>query len=291
MYRMNIRAFGAGIIVIAVLFSSTVQAAGRDRLKGNVNNSGLSATKILKINKGMSLANEIIPKGLSPQSAWSKGAVVTMGVEPYGTSLPDWWPGIRPEEWHAMTPWFVIYPPVEGSPTHNARVEILGLEFWAYITSTNRWVLLDQGGQPTWMGLYNLSGGGRTGAALEQSPSPEGGVIVAPVNDMMIHGGLRQIDVPWGVNGADISALMFIVRHRAVLDNPLLSDDRPLLRHGVSAGIDYYPWLGAKVKDLNAEYAPAAAKSRFERVTPEWRETGVLVYKDDLNLKRSVLSR
>jgi len=113
--------------------------------------------------------------------------------------------------------------------------------------------------------------------------TPSGSRLYTPSNDYMIHGGLDQTAVPWITGrGADIQAIYVSLRHRLVLLDSAGPDDRAMANIGISVGVDYYPWVGAKVKDLGASYVPAAGVGRFLKAAAGWKYSTVLIKKNAL---------
>jgi hypothetical protein len=227
----------------------------------------------------MSKPNEIVPEGIAKTARWRYGANVTMGTEPYASAIPSWWkPGIRFPEWRAMVPWFVIYPEEGGNPSTNTAVEVSGIEFWVLTETSNAWEKLEAAAVPAWQKEVGLKGQSPRSAQTIQSSADSRAFL--PSSDFMIHAGLPQVAVPWiQGRGANVKAMLVSVRHRLIVANPALPDDRSTARLGFSLGIDYYPWLGATVKDLKAKYVPAAGVSRFIKITTEWRHSTLLIAK------------
>lgn len=252
------------------------------RAFGKVNPSGgprddMARVRLREASLSMSLPNEILPKGIPSTAGWYTGAKVNMGTEPYAHAIPEWWsPGIRFEEWRAMGSWFVIYPAVDAMPVSNTMIAIGGMEMWGLLASTGAWVPIQVGPHPAWKGNFKLGGGGKIGPA-DHLPGSDGSTHFRPGIDYMIHGGLGQVLVPWtDAEGADLSAVYLSVRHRLVLQDPAGPDDRALARFGVAVGVDYYPWLGAGLIDMEANYVPSAAVGQFEQANDSWRRATVL---------------
>lgn len=225
----------------------------------------------------LSLPHEIAPKGLPETSAWRHAAKINMGTEPYAESIPDWWvPGIRYPEWRSMSSWFVIYPDDLAVATQNTAVEVQGMEMWVLLKSTGGWKQLQAASMPSWQGHYRLSGAGRVSEA-DYVDSPDGSRIYRPGLDFMVHGGLGQVATPWVGQGADIQAIYLSIRHRLALRDPHGVDDRNLARFGVAVGVDYLPWLGASLADLQADYIPSAGVGQFQRSEDAWRVASILI--------------
>jgi hypothetical protein len=259
------RKFGAGLLQAALVpsaLATSAHAADEARLQEALSN--------------MQLMHEIVPFGIDIKSGWHVGPYVVMGTEPYAAALPTWWrKGRRHAEWHSLAPWFTVYLDANGTRTSNTGVEIFGIEAWAYLESTRTWQLLEARQRPSWQGAYNpnavqslMKSGGK---AIQ-----EGGFLAMPTTAFMVHGGIPQTTVPW-TERADLRALLVSVRHRLALIDPKGADDRAQAAFGVLAGADYYPWVGAGLADLEADYNPGAGSGRFLKVTPDWRYSTVLL--------------
>jgi hypothetical protein len=231
----------------------------------------------------MTTANEILPKGIAPTAGWRHGAKVHMGTEPYGHAIPTWWtPGIRFDEWRAMSSWFVIYPDDGAAPVANTVVEINGMETWVLRTSVGIWQRLQSNVVPNWQGNFRLGGGGQIGPAYFRS-TPTGSRVYRPGTDYMVHAGLGQVSVPWrNDTGADLKAIYLSVRHRLAVADPKGADVRHLAKFGVAVGVDYFPWLGATLEDMQANYVPSAGVGQFQSSTTEWRRAAILITKEGL---------
>lgn len=226
----------------------------------------------------MSLRNEIFPAGVI-DIGWKFNAQVVMGTEPYGSAIPNWWKGNRYEKWRSVVTWFVIYPGEGGNPAPNSAVEINGLELW-YLSAKDRvWRRLQSGPLPAWSGAYAQNAIDSSTESTFRKVSNTA-AIFAPGSNNMVHGGLGQVAVPWNdaTDKADIDAIYASVRHRLVLKNSNEPDDRAKARLIVQVGIDYYPWVGAKVADLApANYVPSAGSGRFLPSVNGWRYSTVLL--------------
>lgn len=253
-------------------------------LQPRVSTSNPSQARLESGWASMSIPNEILPKGMAPTAAWRHGANVNMGTEPYGDAIPHWWtPGIRFAEWHAMSSWFVVYPDDMATPVTNTVVEVSGMEMWVLRSSVGFWQRMQSGIVPTWQGNYRLGGGGRLGPASYQT-SPTGSRLYRPGVDYMVHAGLGQVSVPWRNDlGADVQAVYVSVRHRLSLRDPLGVDDRATAKFGVAVGVDYFPWLGATLQDMEANYVPSAGVGQFQASTSEWRYAAILITKEGMN--------
>ncbi len=171
-----------------------------------------------------------------------------------------------------MVTWFVIYPDESGNPAKNTAVEISGIELWSLSIKDKAWKLVQSSLTPTWSDIVAQDAINASNTKAFQT-STSTSAIYAPGPDNMMHGGLGHAVTPWNLSSgrADINALLVVIRHRLVLKDPKLADDRASARLGLQAGVDYYPFVGAKVSDLNASYVPGAGVGRFIKVTPNWR--------------------
>lgn len=224
----------------------------------------------------MGKKHEIVPFGIEIKDGWHVGPTTVMGTEPYAAAVPTWWrKGTRYAEWRSLAAWFTVYLDAAGSASGNTGVEIDGIEAWALVNSSNQWEQLRAMRQPAWQGAYNPN----AVQALRKSGGKmlaSGGFLAIPTRDYMVHGGISQTALPW-TDRADFRALLVSVRHRLALIDPAGPDDRPQAGFGVMAGADYYPWVGAGLADLGADYNPGAGSGRFLRVTTAWRYSTVLL--------------
>lgn len=179
-----------------------------------------------------------------------------MGTEPYGSAVSSYGRGKRFAEWRAMLPWFVKYEGEPSNPARNVQVEISGIEWWVLSTNERRWIQVEAAFRPAWDSLYApnavdripMSAVGReANGARRYSTNPE-----------YMHGGLGQVSVLWTDVRRDGHAAISAVHHRLVLERSDCSDQRSAADVGVQAGVDYYPFVGARLTDLEASYVPAA---------------------------------
>lgn len=226
----------------------------------------------------MGLNHEVVPAGVGTNVGWKYKPAVAMGTEPYGSSIGSWWPGTKFPQWRGMVTWFVIYPGEGGNPASNSAVEVSGLELWYYSARDKDWHQVQAAQLPSWAGAVaqNAVNSSPTPAYLDVTATT---VKYAPSSDNMVHGGLSQTQTPWNdtTGLADIDAFVALVRHRLVLKNSSGQDDRATANLALQTGVDYYPFVGAKVSDLNASYVPAAALGRFIKVNTNWRYSTVFV--------------
>lgn len=226
----------------------------------------------------MGLPHELKPEG-GPKTGWGIAPLVVMGTEPYGSSVPTNWTGTRYDKWKAILTWFVMYEGVGGNKATNSVVEVNGLELWYLSKKDKVWKKIQAAKHPEWNGAYELNAIAAVTASKSYASVTPAEARFAPTANNIIHGGLSQTTTPWNASTdtGDISALFAAVRHRLVLKNAGGVDDRNIANFTVQAGIDYYPYLGARVKDLKATYIPGAGSGRFIKSTASWRYSTVLL--------------
>lgn len=226
----------------------------------------------------MALAHEVKPAG-APTTGWGVASLVVMGTEPYGKSIPSNWIGTRYENWKSMLTWFVIYEGTGGNKATNTAVEVYGIELWYLSTKDKVWKKVQSDKYPEWNGAYDLKAVAASTTAATFAAVTQTVARFAPTATNIIHGGLNQTNTPWNptTDKADISALYASVKHRLVLKSAGGVDDRAVANYVVQTGIDYYPYIGARVKDLNATYMPGAGSGRFLKATTNWRYSTVLL--------------
>lgn len=238
-----------------------------------------AAARLRRISEDMRKPHDFPLHGIQPKGGWHVGPFVAMGAEPYGRAVPKWWrEGLRFDEWRSVAGWFTVYLDARGSPASNTGVEINGLEVWVLQRSSRRWLLLRSQRQPAWQGAYHPNAADslrKSGGRMLADGS--GGFVAIPTTSSMVHGGAKQVELPWSEEGADMLALLVSIRHRLVTIDPQLPDDRSSARMGVIAGADYYPWLGAGLADLQAKYNPGAGSGRLIQSTPDWNYSTVLL--------------
>ncbi|MFG6487503.1 hypothetical protein ACG04R_12545 [Roseateles sp. BYS78W] len=226
----------------------------------------------------MALPHELKPAG-GPSTGWGVAPLIIMGTEPYSHSIPSNWVGTRHAQWKSILTWFVIYEGAGGNQASNSAVEINGIELWYLSTKDKIWKEIQSGRYPQWHGDYDLKAVTATTQSLNYKSVSKVVATFAPTSKNIIHGGLNQTNTPWNdfTDTDDISALFATVRHRLVLKDPNGEDDRGAANYTVQAGIDYYPYVGAKVKDLGATYMPGAGVGRFIKVKTSWQYSTVLI--------------
>lgn len=228
----------------------------------------------------MKASQHEVKPACSPCTGWGKKPLVVMGAEPYGTAIPSNWTGTRFDQWKAILPWFVIYEGVGGNPATNTAVEINGIEIWAYSLKDKIWKKLNSGALPTWSGSYKLDAAAKS-TVQGFSAVSKTVASYAPTASVIVHGGLGQVATPWNTttDKDDVGALYVSVRHRLVLKNSSLPDDRGIANLTLNAGADYYPWLGAQLADLKATYVPGSGLGQFLKVSSQWRYSSYFVSK------------
>ncbi|MFN5048809.1 heparinase II/III family protein, partial [Roseateles sp.] len=221
----------------------------------------------------MNTPHEVVPAGVAQHVGWKFKPTVAMNTEPYGHAIGSWWKGTRYPYWRGILTWFVIYAAEGGNPAKNTAVEINGIELWYLSTTTKTWRLVQANTTPVWTDAYAENAidisHDRVFKRVNQAEAS-----FAPSSKNIVHGGLGQATTPWTSrpDTADIDALYAVVKHRLVLKDPAGPDDRQISRLGVQAGVDYYPWVGARVADLGAgQYLPGAGVGRFIQATSGWR--------------------
>lgn len=232
----------------------------------------------------MKRPHEVVPLGVGPAIGWKYRPDVGMGTEPYGSAIPSYWRGKRFAEWRAMLPWFVIYEGEPSNPARNVQVEIDGIECWVLSATERRWLQVGQASRPVWDSLYAPNAVDRVALSAGGRKADLGGTRYGTGPSHMVHGGLGQLPVPWVGGRADMLAIYSGVRHRLVLDRKEGPDERSVANIGVQAGVDYYPWQGARVSDLEASYVPAAGLGRFLRSTTAWRTSTFFVGKSGVSM-------
>ncbi len=219
----------------------------------------------------------------NPCSGWGTKPLIVMGAEPYGSSIPSNWTGIRFEQWKAILPWFVIYEGVGGNTASNSAVEINGIELWGFSLKDRVWRKLNAAALPTWNGSYHLDAVAKS-AARGFSAVSKATASFAPSASLIVHGGLGQVATPWDTTTGkdDVGALYVSVRHRLVVKSEKQQDDRSEANLTINVGADYYPWVGSQLSDLNANYVPAAGLGLFQKVTTKWRYATFFIAKTNL---------
>jgi hypothetical protein len=242
------------------------------------------ASRILAALKSMQLRHELRPAGVPENYGWKGKPSVGMGTEPYAASIRSTWPGRRFDDWHAMQGWFVIYETEGGSSARNSAVEIGGIEMWYLSRRDLTWRRLQSDQYPKWHGSYSTNAIDKSNEKpfMEKRPS---GMVLAPSGQTMLHGGVGHIATPWNTETkrADLAAVFVSVKHRLVLKDATQLDDRAMAKLIVLAGADYYPYVGARLADLNAPSVPAIGLGRFLLATENWRYSTMIVVKEGIS--------
>lgn len=215
----------------------------------------------------------------SPCAGWGVKPMVVMGTEPYASSLPRNWPGIRFAEWRAMLGWFVIYEGVGGNPASNSAVEVSGIELWYLSKTSKTWKLVHSGLQPQWGTTLAPDAMTTLSTRAASKVDTPHSTTYMPTAANVVHGGLAQAETPWdaATGRADIEAIYLSVRHRLILRDPSGFDDRANANFVLQAGVDYYPYLGSRVSDLKAPYVPGAGLGQFIKVSDQWRYSTLFI--------------
>ena len=210
----------------------------------------------------------------SPCAGWGVKPITVMGTEPYASSLPSNWPGVKFAEWKAMLGWFVIYEGANGNTAKNTAVEVGSIEMWYLSKSTKTWRLVQSGLLPAWDSTVAPDAVSLSSTSALRVAS-KASVTYVPTATNVVHGGLPQTHTPWNTasNQSEIDAIYLSVRHRLTLRNPSDLDDRESANYVLEAGVDYYPYMGARVSDLKAPYVPGAGLGQFIKVTSQWRHS------------------
>lgn len=228
----------------------------------------------------MMMTNEVIPFGVRDIHPWKFRPTVTLGVTPLGSNLPNWWPGIRLEEWRGFIPWFVVFETGQGNQSSNTLVEVSGIEAWVLRESTKRWELVVSGDAPKWFNLY--IGDSVTTQSHARSPGRvrEGVAELDAGGGYAVHGGLQIVPTPWVPNGApDILAIYVSLNHRLVLRDQAGADDRDLASLGVQVGADYWPCERRCDVDIQSPYYPASGTGRIVKSRKEHTRATLFVAK------------
>lgn len=132
--------------------------------------------------------------------------------------------------------------------------------------------------RPVWDSIYAPNAVDRVAASGAGKVS-ETAVRYTPRQEAMVHGGLGKMLVPWHDGVADIRSLYVSARHCLVVKGVTEPDDSAIANVGLQVGLDYYPWMKAKLADLEAAYVPGAGSGRFLRVTSDWRYSSLVLRK------------
>lgn len=270
------------IVKLSLLFALAVPEFARAQFQADY----MPYERIVCALQSMYIPHEVRPNGVPDHYGWKNKPSVGMGTEPYASSLRSTWSGYRFEKWRSMLSWFVVYEADGGNPAKNAAVEIGGIEMW-YLSQADRiWRKLQSGIYPKWHGAYSTNAVDKAKAKVI-SEKRSNNLVVIPTNQSMVHGGLGHVETPWSKDPsrADLAAVFVSVKHRLVVRNPSAHDDRDKARLVVQAGADYYPFMGARVVDLNATSVPSIGLGRFLLADEHWRYSTMIVVKKGLRVK------
>lgn len=203
-------------------------------------------------------------------TGWSKNANIVIGAAPRGDATPSWW---QPNDkyyksaayWHAITPWFVIYPGTMHKAS-NVRVKVSDIKLFVLKRSSNTWQQVNvDTGDPTWQFHQLHVSPSTAGEKVNKRMEPDGKIsyrLNAGLNP--IHGGIYKYEIL----GSDVKAVYAQLTSELILDDPDKTDDRAQAQLLLSIGADYYPNINLRVKDFATpvNWIPAAAASRFSLV-------------------------
>lgn len=200
-------------------------------------------------------------------TGWSKRANIDMGAAPRGDATPSWW---QPNDkyyksavyWHAITPWFVIYPGTMHKAS-NVRVKVTDIKLFVLKRSSNTWQQINADNtDPTWQ-IHQSHVSPRTAREKVNRRVESDGRISYKLNASLnpIHGGIHKYEI----YGPDVKAVYAQLTSELILDDPDKTDDRAQAQLLLSVGADYYPEADIRKEDFAAPYTwfPAVAASRF----------------------------
>lgn len=229
----------------------------------------------------MALYHEAKPNSGGP--GWKDRPLVVMGAYPYGWSIPQNWPGNRFKEWKVILPWFLIFQELGAKNTINTGVEFKNFQMFFHVTSSGSWIRAAKKNSMSWSFADNIN-------LSSKSNNPfffrVGDYELYRSSDShVVHGGLGQYPLPWnqGSQSPDYDAIFVSVQHRLRMIDPNLPTDLSQTKFLVLVGADYYPFMGAGIKDLKANYNPGVGMGRFLKVTNEWRLSSFFVKKTDVS--------
>ncbi|SEN57861.1 hypothetical protein [Nitrosomonas marina] len=200
-------------------------------------------------------------------AGWAKRANITMGGAPRGDATPSWW---QPNDkyykssayWHAITPWFIIYPGTMHNAS-NVRVKISEIKLYILKRSSNTWELVNtDDADPTWQFHQSYISSSTASQKVNKRIEPDGKISFKLNKGLNpIHGGIHKYEI----YGPDVKAVYAQLTTELVLDDPDKRDDRVEAQLLVSVGADYYPDMNLRVRDFTAPHywVPAVAASRF----------------------------
>ncbi|MCP5246665.1 MAG: hypothetical protein H6937_12245 [Burkholderiales bacterium] len=233
-------------------------------------NSNNAFSNLIDDIKADMLLNEAELLDAPENAGWAKSANIVMGNAPRGDATPIWW---QPSDkyykstayWHAITPWFIIYPGTDHSAI-NARVKISEIKLFILKRSSNSWeqVNIDDT-DPTWQFHQSHVSPNTAHEKVSRRIEPDGKVSYKLNKGLNpIHGGVHKYEI----YGPDVKAVYAQLITELIQDDPDKQDDRAEAQLLVSIGADYYPDISMRVKDFAAPYTwtPAIAASRFALV-------------------------
>jgi hypothetical protein len=259
------------LLLVEIVFLSSVWAQDSDA--GNVASSNASIFK--NVIDDMDRLHEAKPNGGGP--GWKTHPLIVMGAYPYAWSIPDGWSGVRFKQWTAILPWFLMYQEADANIASNSAIEIKNFQIFVFRTSANRWVKLGAESKARWSSAAEVNAKHSTKDPFKFNS--KFGELFQPSSSFMIHGGLKQYELPWDnkTNKADISAICVTIEHRLQLIDEQKADDRDSARYLVLVGADYYPFVGATMQDLKAVYNPGVGMGRFMKSNKNWRLSSFVV--------------
>ena len=238
-----------------------------------VSNQALS--NVIDDIKADMLLNEAELMKAPGNTGWSKKANIDMGAAPRGDATPSWW---QPNDkyyksaayWHAITPWFVIYPGTMHK-AGNVRVKVSDIKLFVLKHSSNSWQQINADNtDPTWQFHQPYVSPGTASEKVDKRIEPDGKIsykLNAGLNP--IHGGTYKYEI----YGPDVKAVYAQLTSELILDDPKKPDDRAQSQLLLSIGADYYPNIDMRPKDFAApqNWIPAVAASRFGLVKRKTR--------------------
>lgn len=229
--------------------------------------SNLAWSNVFDDIKADMLLNEALLLKAPSGAGWAKKANIGMGAVPRGDATPRWW---QPDDkyykssayWHAITPWFVIYPGTMHKAS-NVRVKLSDIRLYILKHSSNTWQQINvDTTDPTWVHHMSYVLQSTAGEKVNKRIELDGKVsykLNAGLNP--IHGGIHIYEI----YGPDVKAVYAQLTSELILDDPNKTDDREQAQLLLSVGADYYPDTNSRVGEFTAphNWVPAVAGSRF----------------------------
>ena len=189
-----------------------------------------------------------------------------MGAAARGDATPIWW---QPDDksykssdyWHAITPWFVIYPGTQHK-ANNVRVKISEIKLFILKRSSNTWEHINiDNTDPTWQHHQSHVSPQTAHEKVNKRTGPDGKISYKLNSGFNpIHGGVRKFEI----YGPDVKAVYARLTSELIIDDPNKPDDRADAQILVSVGADYYPDINTTIRDFApSSWVPAATISRF----------------------------